>query len=182
MGYSRQNAAFRRDKHQFFSSIPSVESLDAKIRNIDTQAQNIGYTFMLENQTALETEFTEMFAILQRQDDENKELFLWYCYYCASLLKFFYEAYSQQTNAEKYNKIKQQIKDRLYHDKKNKEDEDSFIQSLYRSFLDGFRNLINSPFHVSQIRDYVAYANLCRIYWIFCRLTLTQGLTVAKDL
>src|ERR1700733_6813785 len=123
MGYSRQNAAFRRDKHQFFSNISSVKYLAAKIQSIDARVLNIGYTFVLENKIALETEFTEMFVILQRQDNENKEIFWLYCYYCASLLESFSKTYSQQGNAEKYNRIKQQIKDRLNHDKKNKENE-----------------------------------------------------------
>ncbi|CEG59106.1 hypothetical protein [Legionella fallonii] len=182
MLYSSQNAAFRRDKHHFFSSIPAIEGLDVKIQNIDSRAQNIGYTFLVQNQLALETEFTQMFAILQKQDDENKEIFWLYCYYCASLLEAFYKAYAQEANAEKYKSIKQQIKDRLNHDKKHSQDEEHFIESLQRSFLEGFRNLVTSPAHVSQIRDYVAYANLCRIYWIFCRLTLTQGFALARDL
>ena len=182
MVYSSQNAAFSRDKLQFFSHITSVGKLDSQIADIDHRAQNIGYTFLLQNQNALETEFTEMFAILQKQDDENKDVFWLYCYYCASLLEAFYKTYSQEGKAEKYNEIKKQIKDRLNREKKQSEAEADFIQSLYHSFLNGFRNLVTSPLHLSQIRDYVAYSNLCRIYWVFCRLTMTQGLTVAKNL
>lgn len=182
MVYSRQNAAFRRDKHHFFSSVSSIENLDGKIKSIDTRAQNIGYTFLLENKLALETEFMQMFAILQKKDNEKKEVFWLYCYYCASLLEAFYNAYSQQANAEKYKSLKQQIKDRLNHDKKDSQAEEHFIQSLQRSFVEGLSNLVTSPAHVSQIRDYVAYANLCRIYWVFCRLTLTQGFSAARDL
>ncbi len=182
MVYSRQNAAFRRDKHHFFSSVTSIDGFDAKIHAIDTRVQNIGYTFLIENQLALETEFIEMFAILQKQDNEKKEIFWLYCYYCASLLEVFYKAYGQQANAEKYISLMLQIRDRLNHDKKKSQADEDFIQSLQHSFLEGFRNLVTSPAHVSQIRDYVAYANLCRIYWIFCRLTLTQGFTVARDL
>jgi hypothetical protein len=182
MVYSSQNASFRRDKLQFFSDIASVENLDTQIGYIDNRVQNMGYGFLLENQNTLETEFTEMFTILQKQDDENKEVFWVYCYYCASLLEAFYKAYSQEDKADKYHQIKKQIKERLQNDKKHTEAEADFIHSLYQSFLNGLRNLVTSPYHLSQIRDYVAYSNLCRIYWVFCRLTLTQGLTVAKDL
>lgn len=182
MVYSSQNSAFRRDKQHFFSQTPFIGTLDSKINTIDTRVQNIGYTFLLQNQNALETEFTAMFALLQKQDDENKEVFWLYCYYCASLLESFYKAYSQQNKAEKYSNIRQQIKDHLNHDKKNSLAEASFIQSLHHSFLEGFRNIVTAPFHISQIRDYVAYSNLCRIYWVFCRLTMTQGLTLARDL
>lgn len=182
MVYSSKNAEFRKDKHQFFSKISSGGKPDTNIKYIEQRVETIGYTFLLENKQLLETEFTEMFTVLQKQDAENKQIFWLYCYYCASLLEAFHRAYSQPGKEAEYAKIKQQIKDRLNHKTKKKEPEASFIESLYNSFLGGFRNLVSSPYHVSQIRDYVAYANLCRIYWAFCRMTLTQGLTLAKDL
>lgn len=181
MVYSKQSAAFRRDKQQFFAQIPMDSQLDAKIVTIDDRVNTIDYTFLLRHKQDLEAEFTQMFNVLQQQDDENKEVFWLYCYYCASLLEAFYKAYSQSGKQTEYAKIKQKIKDHL-----NKvdvqEEEPGFIQSLYDSFLGGFRNLISSPLHASKIRDYVAYSNLCRIYWAFCRLTLTNGLSVARDL
>lgn len=180
MVYSSQNAAFRRDKQQFFSQHASYSKPD--FSSIDQRVDNIGYTFLLKNQSALETEFNEMFTLLQNQDDENKEVFWLYCYYSASLLEAFYQAYSQEGNAQKYSKIKQQIKDRLNHDVKHEEVEEGFIHYLSNSFVESFRNLANAPFHLSRIRDYVAYSNLCRIYWIFCRLTLTKGLTLPQVL
>ncbi|KTD44862.1 hypothetical protein [Legionella quateirensis] len=182
MGYSRQNAAVRRDKHQFFSKIPSTGTLNSKFEAVDQRAETIGYSFLLNNKHLLETEFTEMFNILKNQDDENKEAFWLYCYYCASLLEAFYAAYLQPGKQAEFATIKLQIKERLINKVKHKESDTAFIESLYNSYLGSFRNLVNSPFHVSQIRDYVAYANLCRIYWAFCRMTLTQGLTMAKDL
>lgn len=182
MGYSRQHVALRRDKYQFFDQISTSDKADSKIQLIEKRVDTIGYTFLLENQQALETEFTEMFTILQKQDDENKEAFWLYCYYCASLLEAFYRAYLQPGKEAQYAAIKQQIKDRLQHKTKQKDADASFIESLYNSFCTGFSNLTKSPWHLSQIRDYVAYSNLCRIYWAFCRMTMTQGFTLAKDL
>lgn len=182
MVYASQNAAFRRDKHQFFSQISSPGKTNSKIQIIENRVDTIGYTFLLEHKTTLETEFTEMFGILQKQHDENKEIFWLYCYYCASLLEAFHRAYLQPGKEAEYATIKQQIKDRLQNKTKPKEPDVSFTESLYDSFLNGFKNLTKSPWHVSQIRDYVAYANLCRIYWAFCRMTMTQGFTLAKNL
>lgn len=181
MVYSKQSAAFRRDKQQFFAQIPKDSKLDTKIVTIDDRVNTIDYTFLLHHKQDLEAEFTQMFTVLQQQDDENKEIFWLYCYYCASLLEAFHKAYSQNSKQAEYAKIKQKIKDHL--NKVNvQEEEPGFIQSLYDSFLGGFRNLISSPLHASKIRDYVAYSNLCRIYWTFCRLTLTNGLSLARDL
>ena len=71
MVYSSQSAAFRKDKHQFFSQISHKGTSASKFQEIDYRAETIGYTFLLENQKTLETEFTEMFATLQKQKNEN---------------------------------------------------------------------------------------------------------------
>ncbi len=185
MVYSVKNASFLRAKQQFFarsaSNFLSDVTTESKFRDIDTRVATIGYSFLLQNQSTLETEFAEMFASLQKQDNENKEHFWFYCYYCASLLESFYKAYDQESNVKKYQEIKDQIKDRLKK-KTHSENESNFIESLYQSFNSSIQNLVNSRSHISKIRDYVAYSNLCRLYWVFCRLTMTQGLTVAKDL
>jgi hypothetical protein len=182
MVYSIQNAAFRRDKHQFFSQLSLGSDLSTQIQLVDKRAQAIDYSFLLKNQNALELEFSELFHLLQKQDTTNKEAFWLYCYYSASLLEHFHRAYGQEGKEAEYIKIKGQIKKYLQQEKTEKETEKDFIQSIYQSFLTSYRALLNAPFHLSQIRDNVVYANICRIYWIFCRLTLTQGLTLAKNL
>ena len=181
MVYSIQNAAFLSDKHQFFSNLPANGTVDLKIKSVDTRAGSQGYLFLLSNYKALETEFTDIFEVLQKNDNQNKEIFWLYCYYCASLLERFYQAYSQQGKVDHYKKIKEDIKDRLNHKVQAKESEEFFIDHLKKSFLKDINNLKAIPYHVSQIRDNVAYINLCRLYWAFCRMTLTTALTIAKD-
>jgi hypothetical protein len=183
MVYSSQNAAFRRDKHQFFSQITPGKGPATQINLIEQRTQAMDYAFILKHQQALEIEFKELFHLLQKQDNANKDEFWLYCYYCASLLEHFHRAYGQNGKEAYYINIKQQIKKRLHNETVvNKAEEQGFIQSLYQSFLTSYRNLLKSPLHLSQIRDHVAYANLCRIYWVFCRLTLTQGLTIANEM
>lgn len=188
MGYPGQTAALRSDKYQFFAQLSSITSNDEKIKMADNRAATTGYSFLLENQKSIETEFTELFTLLQKQDDENKEAFWLYCYYCASLLEAYHRAYSQSTHdfqaakEKEYANLKIAIKDRLNGKRKKNEPDEPFIDSVYHSFIGGFNNLFTSPLHLSKVRDYVAYANLCRIYATFCRLTLTTGFTLAKEL
>lgn len=182
MAYSSQNAAFSRDKYQFFSQMSVLKDLPQSIEATELRAQSIDYSFLLNNQKNLETEFIQMFEFLQK-DPNHKDQFWLYCYYCASLLEHFHRAYGQFGKEAYYQNAKVQIKKYLTKEyREEKKEEQSFIDSLYQSFLDSYHNLINSPYHVSQIRDYVAYANLCRIYWVFSRLTITQGLTIANEL
>ncbi|WP_233590526.1 hypothetical protein [Legionella qingyii] len=181
MAHSKHNADLSNDKNSFFMQLNKNEL--KTVEDIERRADKLGYPFILENQKSLEAEFTQMFAVLQKRKKEDNEAFWMYCYYCATLLETFHKAYSQYSKEEDYKKIKQQIKNRLL--KKVQEDakaEEEFIESLKNSFLNSFHNLMNAPLHLSQIRDYVAYANLCRVYWVFCRLTLVSGLSFAKDM
>lgn len=182
MVYSSPNAAFLRDKHQFFSQVSTVSNLNTKIRVIEQHAQTIDHTFLLKNYHALEAEFREMFAVLQKQDGDNKKVFWLYCYYCATLLETFHRAYSQTSKEAEYAAIKLQIKDRLNKVKNLSQSEKSFIQSVYDATITGFKNVLTFPFYASVTRDYVAFSNLCRIYWVFMRLTLVQGFSLANEL
>ncbi|MCW8409064.1 hypothetical protein OQJ13_08785 [Legionella sp. PATHC035] len=184
MAFSKQNEAFTNDKIQFFTQLHrnEINSLD----DISKRAAKTSYSFILDNQKSLEAEFNLLFNVLQKQrnEDDLKNIAFWkYCYYCCTLLEAFHQAYSQHSKVEKYKEIKKNILDRLL--KKTKEDakkEKTFLESLRKSFSDSFDNLRKAPAHLSQIRDYVAYLNLCRVYWVFCRLTLTKGFTLAKEL
>ena len=182
MVYSGQNAALIKDKQHFFST-NARKSNSFDFKGIDKQVRQIDYSFLLANRSALETEFTEMFTLLQKEDSKNKAVFWLYCYYCASMLEQFYRAYGQKSQEEDYKQIKKKIKRHLTKKEKkdDKQKEESFIQSLYHSFLTSINNLVNAPFHIAQIRNHVAYANLLRLYWTFTRLTLVQGLSVAKS-
>ena len=180
MAHSKHNADLSNDKNTFFVQYNQNELLT--FREVDLRAGKIGYRFILENQKALEAEFNQMFAVLKKRKDEDDKAFWMYCYYCATLLEAFHKAYSQHSKEEDYKKIRKQIKNYLL--KKGKNDakaEEEFIESLKNSFLNSFHNLMTAPLHLSQIRDYVAYSNLCRVYWVFCRLTLVSGLTFAKE-
>lgn len=196
--YKRQNefTVFESDNQgeiDFIQSQNTIETVCTSpsavaIPLIDAYViKNSSYSFLLENLHALETEFTHMFTVLQRSSqDKDKQRFWFYCYYCASLLEAFHLAYGQMGKVELYQQKKREIKAHLGIQDDSIADkatvEKDFIETLKDSLLDGMSSLIKAPFHVAQIRDHVAYTNICRIYWVFCRLTVTQGLTMAKNL
>jgi hypothetical protein len=184
MVYSKQYEAFSEDKNQFFTQLPLKKDKNSTLQVDEYVKTHMSYPFVLENKQALEDEFNHLFAVLKKQKDENNEAFWLYCYYCATLLEAFHKAYSQQAKEAEYQVIKQKIKNRLLQVKEKDVEvaEEDFISSLQTSFIGGFRNLMKAPYHLSQIRDYVAYSNLCRVYWVFCRLTLVTGFTLLKDL
>ena len=154
MSYSKQNLAFLADKTHFFSIDNAVEynSLTKERRTKEDMldvaaATKQDYKFLLENQKTLEAEFTQLFAVLQKQKDENNEMFWAYCYYCASLLESFYKAYSQKSKEEKYTKLKLEIRKRIRGGVESQGSEQSFIEHLQASFLESFQNIMKIPYH-----------------------------------
>lgn len=118
MAFSKQTEGMIADKNQFFMQLHNQQfktTLD-----IERKAESVEYSKILENHKILETEFTQMFALLQKHKDENNRAFWIYCYYCATLLENFYKAYSNYGKQADYSEIKQQIKKQLLKQKEDK--------------------------------------------------------------
>lgn len=179
---------FREDKNSFFSSYKAKTQLnDDSFSAIDQSAAHADYNFLLKNKGLIEAEFATLFKVLKKQkEQENNQAFWLYCYYCASLLESFHDAYRQPKNASEYAEIKLQIKELLTNTTPvktvNNLSEQSFIDYLSDAFKRGFAYMLSVPFHVTSIRDQVNWINMYRIYWIFVRFTLTEALTVANNL
>ncbi|MFJ1268678.1 hypothetical protein ACD661_08950 [Legionella lytica] len=171
------NAAFISDKNQFFNLLSKSD-----FEQVDVAAKKRPYRALLETQIDLEAEFTQLFAVLQKQNGGDSKEFWMYCYYCASLLESFYKAYSNKSKETEYSNLKIQIRKRILKEPEDAPSKTAFAETLVNNFTGSLINLKNSPSHSSQLRDYVAYANVCRLYWTFTRLTLVNGLRFAKEL
>ncbi|USQ13762.1 hypothetical protein J2N86_13980 [Legionella lytica] len=180
MGYS--NAAFINDKNNFFRQLRESDTLQSDFGQVEALAKNHSYSDLLATQIDLEAEFTQLFAVLQKQNDEDSKEFWMYCYYCASVLESFYKAYSNKSKEKDYIDLKVQIRKRIMKEPEDAPSKTAFAQALLDNFTGSLNNLKKAPAHSSQLRDYVAYANVCRLYWTFTRLTLVNGLKFAKEL
>lgn len=178
MAYSNQNAAFFSDKKDFFSQITQHNTTKA----IDMKVMVVSQSFLLDNQASIESEFNSLFYSLNTLSEKNKDSFWLYCYYCASLLESFYTSYVQKEKQEHFKDLKLKILKRINKEKEDSVSEKAFINSLCTSFVSSLKNLATAPAHASQSRDYVAMTNLYRLYWVFSRLTMTQGLLFAQEL
>ncbi|HHT0594582.1 TPA: hypothetical protein ACTXXA_003126 [Legionella anisa] len=186
MSESKLHDKWRNDKANFFMQ-PLNKDTSTAINDAEARATVRSHGFILENQKMLETEFLNLFAVLQKQKDENEKknrAFWMYCYYCATLLEMFHKAYSQYSKEKEYQEFKQKIKNHLLKIKEEKKriDEEAFIESFLKSITKSFADFFEGFKHISKIRNYVAYANLCRVYWVFCRLTMVSSFSLAKEL
>lgn len=189
MVYSEATSSFTKNKSQFFLKLQNTETQELNLSTIEQQSKDVDYSFLLQNKNLLETEFDGMMQFLrdqftQKHPVQNKQLWF-YCYYSASLLEQFYFGYEQTDKAIEYSKLKDKIKKLLLNEQTNNASVKatySFAEYLLLSFKKGFSELISIPFHISKIRTNVVYANIWRINWVFTRLTLTQGLSLASEL
>lgn len=180
MSIKSQSSAWSDQKNHFFAQAPkSVDDLEQIINPTD-------YQFKLTNQKLIETEFSNVFAVLRRQkENENKQFWLW-CYYCASLLEDFYsdKAYQNSKNKETYHNYKKIIEAHLNINNLPLpvQADKSFIEAISKSFTDSLDDLMTSVFHLSRIRDYVSISNVYRLFWVFSRITFISGLRLAQSL
>lgn len=170
---------FVADKRRFFADIKTTE--EAELRANDEEHD---YGFVAQKQDLIEKEFNHQFAIL-KQNDANRDAFWLYCYYCCIMLQNYYRAYygHESEQADKFLKLRMEIKDRC--DKKQLSEksvsEESFLNALGKTISTSLAELLKTPTHASKIKDRISFANLHRIYWFFCRTTLTKSFLLARE-
>ena len=169
-GYSH----FFKDKKEFLSGVMLKEEVDTRVA--DTR-----YDFLLQNRHLLEQEFNDLFANLAFIKDKKK--FLLYCYYCALQLKTFYKTYEKDEEAQKYQRLANQLLSLIDENKKTliKEPETDW-PVLKKTIEDGFYDLFNTPLRASKIKKLVGLMNLTRLQITFSRITIQQVLLTAQEL
>lgn len=176
MAYDRRILDFNDDKSRFFSSVKSLK--DAK-----TQAQGHGYDFIANNEKFIRNQYEILFDQLKKEvTDAN--IFWFYCYYCCIMLQNYHRIYGQDEKAKEFLKYRVEIK-RICEGKPRKEkqfDNSSFSQSLKKKISTSLAELSKTPQQTSKIISWVTFANVERIYWFFCRTTLTKSFLLARDL
>lgn len=168
-------STFQQDKQFFFAEMRKKKH---SLEEIDTLAKTKSYSFKLENKDQIDAEFNDLQAVLTQ--DQILSTDHWqYAYYCACLMKSFNLAYTplkNNMNDDSFDDNQTTIRNHLLSQTKKAEYE-SFVDHLVKKI----QKFLHTPFHLAQIRDYIGYLNLCRLYWIFSRLTLTNAFTLLKN-
>ncbi|PJE07473.1 MULTISPECIES: hypothetical protein [Legionella] len=186
MAFEGYFADFANDKRQFFAEVKTLD--DARKR-----AESHDYGFLAPNEKLLKKEYELLWGRLQKGDIDHDAFWL-YAYYCCIMLQNYHRAYGQDGKAEEFLKLRIDIKERLEfkksgktkHPKQTKSDQktdnESFFEYLGKRISNGLIDLLRAPTKVSTIRDWVSALNVERIYWFFCRTTITKSLLLAREL
>lgn len=173
---SMGQVSFSDDKTSFFSQIQTLAS-------VEERSEQKEYSFLTQNRVLIEKEYANLFNALQK-NGQNRDEFWLYCYYCCLLLKYYFLAYQQPAQAEKYQQLSQNIRHRCEHQcfPEAAPTEKNFLSSLKTKLAADFSELLSTPFHVSKVRDQISLTNLTRMQVVFSRLTLKSTLMVLHEL
>lgn len=176
MTYAAQYNDFIQDKRSFFSSQHTTQEIFETVSQKD-------HKFLSVNKMLIEQEFKVLFATLQKQGEE-REKFWFYCYYCCAMLRAYHQNYGTYAKVEEYERLMRQIKQRCETQavfKKKRMYKESFIEMLANKLANDLADMADAFLHVSKMRSRVGLYNVYRIYWVFCRLTLTSAFAWARD-
>lgn len=180
--------SFSDDKSSFFSDIYRENgTLPRRLKTLSKRATAHGYGFIAANKASIEQEFSDLYTSLQKQrGKKNREAFWFYSYYCSAMLESCYLAYGDKAKAanfaEKKTEIQREIEIQQGREREYQSQQTGFFTQLGKDIADAFGDVINSPKHISQLKNAVGLANVNRIYWFFCRTTLTKSLYLTRDL
>lgn len=173
MPYSAQYKSFIKDKRGFFSTVKTINEAHKK-------AAEKEFRFLSNNRMLIEQEFNQLFTVLKKEGKNRKEFWL-YCYYCCTMLESYYLSYENNAKVEEYEKYRREIQRFIEGKEQKKKEKEAFLTMLGKKIASDLDDLVNTPDHVSKMRAKVGFLNVCRIYWTFCRLTLTSAFELSKD-
>lgn len=185
MPYNYQE--FYQDKNRFFDATGGIQDAYRRIEHVDIKframeqavAAKIDGTpqFIFNNNLLIEEEFKQLFESLKalRRDEEKQNIFWFYCYYCCRMMKEYYTAYGSQDQVELFEGYEAEIKQYV----KNQPAPlpaplPGFFGRFYDDLMQGFSQLCKAP--VTFVLSKIGAFNLHRIYMVFCRLSVSQGL------
>ncbi|MBA2657273.1 MAG: hypothetical protein H0U70_09895 [Tatlockia sp.] len=176
MGYGKHFEIFAADKRDFFAS--GIKT----INEVEKKASFNDYGYIATNEKLIREEFNLLFKRL-REDEVKQDIIWFYCYYCCLMLQNYHLAYDQKKKSEEFANLAKQIQTRCdsgsFPQEKSKQD--SFLTFLAHKISEALEDLVLTPTQISKIRDKVAFANLIRLYWVFCRNVITQAFTIGSD-
>ncbi|KTD21758.1 hypothetical protein [Legionella londiniensis] len=165
---------FLADKSRFFSEVKTKNGAE-------DYAKTHRYDFLLNNRHLIEQEFHDLFTSLNREQQKSKE-FILYCYYCALLLKTFYDAYDKADKVKQYEAYCVELYEWLENEKLRHKVSESYWQRLQKNIEESLNDLISLPQHASNIRGMIGLMNITRLQIAFSRITIQQLLLTAQQL
>ncbi|STX45099.1 coiled-coil protein [Legionella donaldsonii] len=188
VSYSAQYQFFARDKQGFLTSEIN-STVDARRWAEGGEDDKRRYKFLADNKTLIEQEFNQLYASLRKKaianDGAGKKFWL-YCYSCSIMLKNYYEIHDGEgkPKAKQFADLAEAIRKRCDNedDAKIGPKDEGFLNKLGADIGASLKELRATPFSISKIVSNVGFANVSRIYWTFCRLTMKNSLFLAREL
>lgn len=164
---------FVADKQTFFKEITPAKTFG----EIDALAKK-DFSFLTTHRSSIKHELDGLQAVL-RDPADNKQRVSWmYCYYTASMLKNYYDAYSPAcANAIKYSELSDLLKKQIENTPLINPEKETLFQTMGNDLSD----VLHAPFSNDKLRNWAGKANIHRLSTRFSMITAQQSLLLAKQ-
>lgn len=143
------------------------------LQNMKQKARKHDYAFLSTHLFSNEKEFIHLRAVLSGKEAQlaNPDDMWLYCYYTCILLSAYYEEhhYNSPEKCAEYLEMANQI-EVFYTTGAFPEKLKSWQEHLSKDVTE----LLSTPWHLSKIRDWLGFGNICRIALTFSRLTAQE--------
>lgn len=173
----KQFETFCTDKQGFYSNAKTIAEATKLANDHDAR-------FLSTNKLLIEKEFNQLFSALKKNSKDREE-FLVYCHYCCVMMEKLYSTkpYENEGQVISYREKKDKLQYRVDKGKfPDDEAEDSFLHMLQKKLAASLGSLVSTPIHTTKIRDWLGFANIYRIHFVFCRLAVKQSLLLGREL
>ncbi len=163
---------FVADKQAFFQSVNPETSID----DVSTRAKK-DFSFLTAHRGSTDQELSDLQAVLNNNGKNRRASWL-YCYYTASMLKNYHNAYSPAcANAIKYSELCDALEKRINNKKVRVPDK----ETLFETIASDLYELSNVPFSMDKLRNWTGKVNMQRLSTRFSMITAQQSLLLAKQ-
>ncbi len=155
------------------------------------QGTNLLYTIFKANKNEIQERVKRGEAL---NDQAKANLYM--LYFSSLQLEAYYQSYESSTigdfaknnllehgrRKDKYSGIIAELNACLQNTSLSQAPEHiTFLKWMRDAAADKSKNFINALLHCSDMRGYVSYANLYRIYWVFIHFTINQACVIANN-
>lgn len=160
---------FLSDKQAFLNQYSGLKTSPEHLKTVAKAARQHDYAFLSSQYFPMEEELRHLYHVLSGETFvEEKDLWL-YCYYCCIMLSEYHKDhnYGNLDKHHDYLNMAQDIESLYTEGKLPKKQLRTWTAHLKADIDD----LLSTPFHVSKLRNWIAFANVYRIVFTFSRLT-----------
>ncbi len=169
---SQTENLFLNDKQDFLQRHIGLSPSPISLETAKKAARQHDHAFLASQHFPMEEEFRHLYQVLNQETLVNQKDLWLYCYYCCIMLSEYYKdnGYPNTDKHQEYLRMAEDIESLYTKGHLPQKQLRNWVAHL-KADLD---DLLSTPFHLSKLRNWIAFINVYRIVFTFSRLTDQQ--------